>query len=164
MIRRPPRSTLFPYTTLFRSVGGGDRGVVIATGRAEPELRRRRFVQCHDRCAGIDHESNALAIDPAFGLEMATGVARQADAANTVLCRGLGGGGVPGRGIGERGRCRHLVRHLRHDGAEARYERGNNHYVTHYATLETEGPPISPRRPPNCHERRRRRLQTWPKG
>src|SRR2546427_8792490 len=28
MIRRPPRSTLFPYTTLFRS-GGDDRLVVI---------------------------------------------------------------------------------------------------------------------------------------
>src|SRR5438552_10860653 len=33
MIRRPPRSTLFPYTTLFRSqrrlgVAGGDRDVV----------------------------------------------------------------------------------------------------------------------------------------
>src|SRR5215510_621365 len=26
MIRRPPRSTLFPYTTLFRSVGRGIRG------------------------------------------------------------------------------------------------------------------------------------------
>src|SRR2546429_5808416 len=25
MIRRPPRSTLFPYTTLFRSRGGADR-------------------------------------------------------------------------------------------------------------------------------------------
>src|SRR2546425_10056977 len=25
MIRRPPRSTLFPYTTLFRSPGGNDR-------------------------------------------------------------------------------------------------------------------------------------------
>src|SRR2546430_11225964 len=25
MIRRPPRSTLFPYTTLFRSVGGRRR-------------------------------------------------------------------------------------------------------------------------------------------
>src|SRR3712207_8148239 len=25
MIRRPPRSTLFPYTTLFRSVGDPDR-------------------------------------------------------------------------------------------------------------------------------------------
>src|SRR5438309_4151774 len=32
MIRRPPRSTLFPYTTLFRS--GGDDGEVEAT-RAE---------------------------------------------------------------------------------------------------------------------------------
>src|SRR5256885_7132633 len=33
MIRRPPRSTLFPYTTLFRSVGGagvqGDGGHVL---------------------------------------------------------------------------------------------------------------------------------------
>src|SRR5438552_13999344 len=26
MIRRPPRSTLFPYTTLFRSPGGDDAG------------------------------------------------------------------------------------------------------------------------------------------
>src|ERR1044071_9957737 len=26
MIRRPPRSTLFPYTTLFRSVRGGEAG------------------------------------------------------------------------------------------------------------------------------------------
>src|SRR2546430_7690454 len=30
MIRRPPRSTLFPYTTLFRSVGQmGPRGFVL---------------------------------------------------------------------------------------------------------------------------------------
>src|SRR3712207_7670299 len=28
MIRRPPRSTLFPYTTLFRSADGGNRGKV----------------------------------------------------------------------------------------------------------------------------------------
>src|SRR5262245_66487760 len=27
MIRRPPRSTLFPYTTLFRSQGGGGGGL-----------------------------------------------------------------------------------------------------------------------------------------
>src|SRR2546427_8852526 len=36
MIRRPPRSTLFPYTTLFRSVGvpGGNSGTSNgATGR-----------------------------------------------------------------------------------------------------------------------------------
>src|SRR5688572_32206257 len=38
MIRRPPRSTLFPYTTLFRSRGGrGGGGVLLAVavgGRA----------------------------------------------------------------------------------------------------------------------------------
>src|SRR3712207_7925552 len=31
MIRRPPRSTLFPYTTLFRSDGGAD----LVGGRAD---------------------------------------------------------------------------------------------------------------------------------
>src|SRR2546426_6033016 len=29
MIRRPPRSTLFPYTTLFRSLVGGLTGVAL---------------------------------------------------------------------------------------------------------------------------------------
>src|SRR5438105_8164686 len=38
MIRRPPRSTLFPYTTLFRS----DIGV----NGAEPALRARTLVNC----------------------------------------------------------------------------------------------------------------------
>src|SRR3712207_7570648 len=33
MIRRPPRSTLFPYTTLFRSRRGGDRRVDRLDGR-----------------------------------------------------------------------------------------------------------------------------------
>src|SRR5262245_65617531 len=33
MIRRPPRSTLFPYTTLFRSVVGGHRPAHV--GQAE---------------------------------------------------------------------------------------------------------------------------------
>src|SRR2546430_3931154 len=39
MIRRPPRSTLFPYTTLFRSAGGGHRQ---AGGRVERALRAAR--------------------------------------------------------------------------------------------------------------------------
>src|SRR5258708_39774653 len=39
MIRRPPRSTLFPYTTLFRSLRRG-RGETAARGReAEGEAR-----------------------------------------------------------------------------------------------------------------------------
>src|SRR3712207_7437946 len=38
MIRRPPRSTLFPYTTLFRSVEGEhDR---VRRGRRPPVVRR----------------------------------------------------------------------------------------------------------------------------
>src|SRR3712207_8898645 len=76
MIRRPPRSTLFPYTTLFRSVavlnaGDGDQhgqqpavgvhrdvpfaavdslaGVVAAAGRSEEhtsELQSRQYLVC----------------------------------------------------------------------------------------------------------------------
>src|SRR3712207_7398851 len=37
MIRRPPRSTLFPYTTLFRSVAAGVRAVA---GRVGDRARR----------------------------------------------------------------------------------------------------------------------------
>src|SRR5258708_18848467 len=37
MIRRPPRSTLFPYTTLFRSLGRGLR----LSGVGGPRGRRR---------------------------------------------------------------------------------------------------------------------------
>src|SRR5260370_16742567 len=33
MIRRPPRSTLFPYTTLFRSATSGAAGAVPPVGR-----------------------------------------------------------------------------------------------------------------------------------
>src|SRR2546422_5554495 len=36
MIRRPPRSTLFPYTTLFRSLGtsaGADQRLLLSSGK-----------------------------------------------------------------------------------------------------------------------------------
>src|SRR2546430_9144863 len=36
MIRRPPRSTLFPYTTLFRSWLGLDRAAVVSAHRVQP--------------------------------------------------------------------------------------------------------------------------------
>src|SRR3712207_8813105 len=38
MIRRPPRSTLFPYTTLFRSVREGDPGIDVEHLRAGLDL------------------------------------------------------------------------------------------------------------------------------
>src|SRR5258708_31544676 len=55
MIRRPPRSTLFPYTTLFRSLGCG------ASGRLpNPADRQRRGASClrgdPEGLAGLRHE------------------------------------------------------------------------------------------------------------
>src|SRR3712207_8816397 len=41
MIRRPPRSTLFPYTTLFRSLHARVAG---RFGRSEPRARSREYV------------------------------------------------------------------------------------------------------------------------
>src|SRR2546422_4743750 len=67
MIRRPPRSTLFPYTTLFRSGRDGrpahdlaerrvleirEPGAALALGQEEvpePALTRGRFQLLHDR-------------------------------------------------------------------------------------------------------------------
>src|SRR5256885_12102184 len=44
MIRRPPRSTLFPYTTLFRSCSScGGRGPEPAPGRGGLRAGRRRL-------------------------------------------------------------------------------------------------------------------------
>src|SRR3712207_8328874 len=37
MIRRPPRSTLFPYTTLFRSQVGDDHPHLLVLGERLPE-------------------------------------------------------------------------------------------------------------------------------
>src|SRR2546429_9945624 len=40
MIRRPPRSTLFPYTTLFRSKTAGGQGAAVF-GDSRPDARDR---------------------------------------------------------------------------------------------------------------------------
>src|SRR2546422_11257642 len=47
MIRRPPRSTLFPYTTLFRSLvgAGAAEGAVDASNMLKPALARGEL-QC----------------------------------------------------------------------------------------------------------------------
>src|SRR2546422_4267265 len=45
MIRRPPRSTLFPYTTLFRSLRRASTGPSVTT-RGGREERRRESLCC----------------------------------------------------------------------------------------------------------------------
>src|SRR3712207_8410005 len=48
MIRRPPRSTLFPYTTLFRSLAFG---IVAVIRRVDQERRHEDVVQTIHRIA-----------------------------------------------------------------------------------------------------------------
>src|SRR5260370_25616252 len=60
MIRRPPRSTLFPYTTLFRSRNPFPREFLPRSIRPEylHEVQSRHFLACHvcpDRISGISH-------------------------------------------------------------------------------------------------------------
>src|SRR5690349_23788788 len=50
MIRRPPRSTLFPYTTLFRSAGPGAAAIladVEALGRNPADIRKVLLTHGH---------------------------------------------------------------------------------------------------------------------
>src|SRR2546430_9054224 len=64
MIRRPPRSTLFPYTTLFRSVAPTGRG---GTRRARPRCSRgcrrrsrRRLHRSEEHTSELQSQSNLV--------------------------------------------------------------------------------------------------------
>src|SRR5688572_2137303 len=50
MIRRPPRSTLFPYTTLFRS----RRAQITALGRDEIDITADRDIADDDRTGNVE--------------------------------------------------------------------------------------------------------------
>src|SRR5690349_22209747 len=72
MIRRPPRSTLFPYTTLFRSHPAQHIFVVLAEEREEAGLGAYRVGHQHifaaehfpelvaGKCSGKDRKSTRL--------------------------------------------------------------------------------------------------------
>src|SRR3712207_7929047 len=69
MIRRPPRSTLFPYTTLFRSIAAGIRRVVAAMRDPNPLVSGKGLEEL--RQSGIDVtlpvlETEALALNEVF--------------------------------------------------------------------------------------------------
>src|SRR3989442_1126723 len=61
MIRRPPRSTLFPYTTLFRS-HGGVRAVLLTT----PSAISRQPSVPPDLAAAIDEAWARVGAAPGF--------------------------------------------------------------------------------------------------
>src|SRR2546430_10047808 len=63
MIRRPPRSTLFPYTTLFRSAPDADVVVPVVGGREEPlfaRYSRHAVPAIWERIAGGDYKVSHL--------------------------------------------------------------------------------------------------------
>src|SRR3712207_8257055 len=62
MIRRPPRSTLFPYTTLFRSLGGpaaAGQGRLQHVARAAGALRGTR---ADDGVQLVDEDDDLVAV------------------------------------------------------------------------------------------------------
>src|SRR3712207_6157949 len=84
MIRRPPRSTLFPYTTLFRSVDRGRVGPGLAQRLLEI-LEQRVPAQLGRQLAGrgpdiAAHQADDLeALEPVVGLRVAAAHVAEAD-------------------------------------------------------------------------------------
>src|SRR5437762_6063315 len=74
MFRRPPRSTLFPYTTLFRSSLGSARvriQAVAAEEAARVPVRRAVFVpRAAVACVPVRQQSVTADADEAFGQHM----------------------------------------------------------------------------------------------
>src|SRR2546430_6101382 len=62
MIRRPPRSTLFPYTTLFRSKNGHDDLKFLQLGDFELQstVVHRDLIGCALNPADLDRKSTRL--------------------------------------------------------------------------------------------------------
>src|SRR5690242_21132722 len=67
MLRRPPRSTLFPYTTLFRSYKGTPRftsatraRIAAAIASGGPSVRTSRFMFRDGACARSEEHTSEL--------------------------------------------------------------------------------------------------------
>src|SRR2546430_6877924 len=61
MIRRPPRSTLFPYTTLFRSLRNFAIRMFISTSSSRPFARPRpRRIRSEEHTSELQSQSNLV--------------------------------------------------------------------------------------------------------
>src|SRR6516165_4970088 len=96
MIRRPPRSTLFPYTTLFRSRCPGRSAARSAIAFLKPIVQIMPFRDdaCNDRALLVIGDQRVELIElisahelQNFGPDIAAGIARQGRADMDVLGR-----------------------------------------------------------------------------
>src|SRR3712207_7263503 len=78
MIRRPPRSTLFPYTTLFRSPGGGPPGA-----RAVRACREHGGAAVPFARGGAGFQRRGKRSDPGHGLAVQHGLDRKSTRLNS---------------------------------------------------------------------------------
>src|SRR3712207_9225603 len=85
MIRRPPRSTLFPYTTLFRSMQVVDRPLAAEPGPGQVVVRPEAVGVC-----GSDYHflTGELVTPPAFGPQFPR--VQGHEVAGTVVAVGAG--------------------------------------------------------------------------
>src|ERR1051326_228215 len=68
MIRRPPRSTLFPYTTLFRSIAGLLRRQLVSRSQivgSHPRAARREELHTHYGIRMVEANRDAVSLKPA---------------------------------------------------------------------------------------------------
>src|SRR2546422_1477390 len=113
MIRRPPRSTLFPYTTLFRSLLWWSERVVDEVGHAAPDLKDLRV-----GAGGIhavrqqNNEEVAVGVEP----DGRAGEAGMAECVRPHFCAGARvlGRCVPAECTGRAGRNPLLVSEVAH--------------------------------------------------
>src|SRR2546426_11717669 len=112
MIRRPPRSTLFPYTTLFRSVVQGERAARV---RLEGDLRLAEGLGAAMTGGELlveGHAGRDVGVAMAGGtIEVRGDTGDNAGGALPGAARGMVGGGIVSRGDAG-------------DGAGARMRRG----------------------------------------
>src|SRR2546421_421812 len=102
MIRRPPRSTLFPYTTLFRSGSSDTKKILVSSGWRHGALAIQLFF-----CRSLEREVGLVAGGmraAACEVDIQRAVSRRSDAR-----AGLDGHVV----VGPRWRCRHRVAGVR---------------------------------------------------
>src|SRR2546429_6779808 len=73
MIRRPPRSTLFPYTTLFRSLSGSLKALSVKNRldevkfRCFPVKRTLRRQECSPRRSGGERDRKSTRLNSSHG-------------------------------------------------------------------------------------------------
>src|SRR5438132_13844189 len=60
MIRRPPRSTLFPYTTLFRSLPADGRAAARSARAARPRVERQRPARSEEHTSELQSHSDLV--------------------------------------------------------------------------------------------------------